>query len=153
MRLDSTKIKLQLETLDFNPNFYDESIINRAEGGSLTKYVLCEQIRKQHIGLNSIDILPTNNEVLIQCSSKILAEQYLDGININTLERLHSNILPYISCSLAEFTDSILCRADITDNLYFETRDAKELAIQALRLGKSNTAFKVDDLTDKFNFH
>ena len=149
MNLDSIKIKMRLENLDFNYNQYDESIINRAGGGVITKYVLCREVINHVMGLSCIEILPTTNEVIVISSAKILREQYLEGINKNTLERFYSEIRKYISCSFSDIEHSLLCRADISENLYFETRVAKEHAIKSLRLGKSNTAFKVDDFTDK----
>ena len=148
MNLDSIKIKMRLENLDFNYNQYDESIINRAGGGVITKYVLCREVINHVMGLSCIEILPTTNEVIVISSAKILREQYLEGINKNTLERFYSEIRKYISCSFSDIEHSLLCRADISENLYFETRVAKEHAIKSLRLGKSNTAFKVDDFTD-----
>jgi len=43
----------------------------------------------------------------------------------------------------------VLLRSDVTKNCICESREEKEDAIKALRLGKSNTAFKVDDYTDR----
>jgi len=147
LNLDSIKIKMQLEDLDFNVSKY-KTRIEFDESSSRTMYVLNQDVNK-HLGLGRVEILPTNNEVLVQCSAKILQEQYLDGINGNTLERLRDNINPYIRCSVDDVANSILLRADVTQNLYFDTREQKENAIQALKLGKSNVAFKVDDYSDR----
>jgi hypothetical protein len=149
MNLDTIKFGMQTESLDFPYNLYDKSELQKADANTtFTKFMLNPNCNNQ-IGLKSIQIHPYNNEVIVECSAKILEEQYLDGINPNTLERLHNSIKPYIHCSLNDVEKSTLFKADITKNLYFDTQEQKEFAIQSLKLGKSNVGFKVDDYTDK----
>jgi len=147
MNLDSIKFKMQLEDLDFNRSKYDKSILE-GEHRTLTKYILNSSSKVQ-MGLSSIEILPANNEVLVQCSAKILDEKYLEGINSNTLEILHNKITPFIGCSFSDVENSTLLRADVTKNLHFDSRSAKEEGIYSLKLGKGNIGFKFDDYTDK----
>jgi len=147
MNLDSIKFKMQLENLDFNCSKYDKSILE-GEHRTLTKYILNSSSKVQ-MGLSSIEILPANNEVLVQCSAKILEEKYLEGINSNTLEILHNKITPFITCSFSDIENSTLLRSDVTKNLHFDTRTAKEEGIYSLKLGKGNIGFKFDDYTDR----
>ena len=145
MNLDTIRIKMQLENLDFNKSLYNTQMLVSPDGETRTKFVLA----KHPLGLNGIELLPETNEAIVSISAKILKEQYLDGVSVNTLGRVHRELKPYINHTLAELEDSCVLRTDITENLYFDTCRDKEFAIQSLKLGKSNTGFKVDDFTDK----
>ena len=145
MQLDSTKIKLQLENLDYENSLYSEQTRKTPDRSEQTKFTLYQR----PLGLKHIEILPTTNEVLIEFSAKILQEQYLQGINKNTVERLHHQIKPYIKFSLDDLLNAIVLRTDIAENLIFDSQQDKENALKSLILGKSNTGFKVDDFVAK----
>jgi len=149
IKLDSIKFKLQSSNLCcYASNHWNTSILLEPDGFEQVKYIL-RQDKIQHIGLKRVEILPFTQEVIVECSSKILQEQYLDGINKDTIERLSDVVGEYIELSVYDVADSQLLRADITENLYFPTREEKLSVMRALKLGKSNTGFKVDDWTDK----
>lgn len=146
MNLDSIKFVMHPDSLDFKESKYDRSIVEHVDGKVDTKFILEPWKRLKQLGLNRIEILPRNNEVIVCCSAKMLQEQYLECININNVERLHCGLKLHVSCSLDDVLDSTLCKADITTNLYFD--DVAE-TMKSLKLGKSNTGFKVDDFTDR----
>jgi len=145
MQLDSTKIKLQLENLEYEKSLYSTQTKITPDLSEQTKFTLFEK----PLGLKHIEILPTTNEVLVEFSAKILKDQYLMGINKNTVERVYSEIKPYIKCSFDDILNSIVLRTDITENLMFDSQTDKENALKSLILGKSNTGFKVDDFVSK----
>ena len=140
LTLDSIKLKIRLTDLDFPKSQYKTHIVEDGTSKDI-KYVL----EGPCLGLSKIELLPETNTGVVQCSSKILKEDYLRGINENTIGRLHSSLVPYFSVKEDELNKAWLLRADITKNLYFESREEKELAIRSLCLGMSNTKFKVDD--------
>jgi hypothetical protein len=144
MNLDSIKLKMSLENLDFDNSKYDE-LIRKRDNETQIKFQLIEK----PLGISLIEILPITKEVMLQCSAKCLKENYLKGINKNTIEQLHSEITKYMPCTLDEVVNSQLLRCDITENLVFDSSEEMENSIQSLKLGKSNTGFKVDDYTDR----
>lgn len=144
IKFDSIKLKLSLKSLDFDMSKYAKCI-KEVPGNEQVKYSLLDK----PLGISSIEIFPSSKEVLVQCSSKVLREDYLRGINSNTLERLHTEMRKYIDCSCDDVANSMLLRGDVTENLYFDSREEKEVAIKCLKLGKSNVGFIVDDYTDK----
>jgi len=144
MNLDSIKIKVHLSELDFPKSQYKKQILEDGVSKHI-KYVL----EGPCLGLSRIEILPETSSAVVQCSSKILKEDYLSGINENTVGRLHSSLVSYFSIKEDELLRAHLLRADITENLYFDNRAEKELAVRSLCYGKSNIAFKVDDYTQR----
>jgi len=152
MEIDSIKLKMQVETLDFNKSDFDKQTLEKRQTSSLdnsdrvsTKFVLQDACT----GISRIEILPQTSEIIVQASAKVLQEEYLKGISLNTIERFHRNLNPFIKCSVNDIANAHTLKVDITKNCYFNSREEKENAIYSTKLCKSNIAFKVDDYTDK----
>jgi len=124
MTLDSNKFKMKLENLDYDPDLYNTSILLEPDGSQMVKYIL-RQDKKQHIGLKRIEILPKTQEVIVECSAKILQEQYLEGIIPNTIEQVSDVVGEYIELSVYDVTEAQLLKTDITENLNCGSRQNK----------------------------
>lgn len=101
-------------------------------------------------GVKNIIINRSSGNTIIELSAKILSEDYLEGINLNQLDRIvdtinNSNL---ISLSSNALDDAEVLRGDINKNISMENvRDA----IDALKLGKTNSKFLVTDYNTSAN--
>lgn len=113
------------------------------------KLSLHNQTERPH-GVKNIIINRSSGNTMIEISAKILNEDYLEGINLNQLDRVvdtinNSNL---ISLSSNALDDAEVLRGDINKNIEMENvRDA----IDALKLGKTNSKFLVTDYNTSAN--
>ena len=86
-----------------------ESII---KGDVIQRNVLKSQ--SNVIGLNSIIEYPNQDALEIQLSSKILSQNYLQGININTIQQAHEEIVAsgLIDLPISHLMDAVIRRSD-----------------------------------------
>ena len=117
VRLDSVKILL--------PN---EVINTLSDYGQINKGMFNDKINKDNVvfskiqfrGLNKIVVDYVSNETTLEVSAKILKQNYIEGINKNTIVEVIENIneTNLINFDTNKFIDSAtFLRLDVTDNV------------------------------------
>lgn len=144
--LDSIKLKIPISDVEIQ-NIADfkwagEETID----GDLIKekYKLLPHISKSIIGLKDIEF--TQGDLLLEISAKILLDNYLYGINKNTLEECFSKIKSIII--IKNYSKIEMLRGDFNANLEI---GCVRNTIDALRLARSNVGFKVDEYRSSKN--
>ena len=70
------------------------------------------------IGIGMFEFYPDDDTAIIECSAKILMDQYFDGINLNTLDRFSSAFkFSGIELRPTWISDAYVYRCDVTQNL------------------------------------
>ena len=68
------------------------------------------------LGLSSFDYFPDQNRAVLECSAKILRENYFEGINLKTLDQFSSS-LKILGLKDTWVNDSYVLRCDVTKNI------------------------------------
>ncbi len=152
MILDTVKTSFNLDALIYFDKTYFKQVIEYQSplkaGGELdvlTKNAYALSVSEKITGLSYIYIDLLHESVLLEFSAKILLQEYLKGISLNTYDLLFENInsLSFIKIDKYKFYESAnIHRCDITKNLYV-SRPVREY-IQTLALFKLNSKYKVD---------
>ena len=143
IRLDSLKLKIPLENVELQNDCFLEKTLTRHDGFVKSEQETLDQDMNKVVGLKNIIV---NQGVLVELSAKILGDDYLQGININNIERIAEAVSPFMK--ILSFEDAELLRCDCTTNIVVD--NVRE-SIAALRLGKSNSGYKVDDYKTALN--
>lgn len=154
--LDSIKFSIPLSQVELNSDnqFKSEKhgieVVNE-HGEVYTKKELTKYGKIEH-GLNSITIDKLQDEVIFECSAKILKENYYDGFTLNTIEQLHHEITKH---GIANFTLDDLLQAtpytlDNTTNIILQDINK---SVQATVLhGKMNDKYAIQTFNRKGNY-
>jgi len=146
--LDSNKIEIPGAVLmDFDKQKFEQQI--KKVGGKITsdKWV----INSKYPGLKRVEINNKKGSALITTSAKILAENYIDGISINTIEQVFDaiNSTGLLSVNSNNAIDTaILHSCDVTNNL--KVGYSASVCADSLNT-VSNSGYKVDRYKTKKN--
>jgi hypothetical protein len=119
IRLDSIKIKASAESLqsiDFSRMINKSSSTN--EGLIISD--IWQNHKKVDIGIKSIQYNKLEDSLIVEASAKILKNEYIEGINKNTIERViqeinNTGIIQLNSERFIHSSDFLSC--DVTDNI------------------------------------
>lgn len=138
--LDTLKVEIPLEKIKNlrNDYFVTKPCSVDYDGEQLGNDVRILDNRKNNIcGLKTIII--KSEKVMVECSAKILVDDYFDGININNIERIVQLLKPIMQIKV---DDCKIQKCDCTANIQV---DDVRSSIKALKLGRSNTSYEVND--------
>jgi len=109
IRLDSTKIKADISCIeDFNPAYFNDS--QTINDTAIIRQ--CKELKKAAcVGLGNIKIDEINGTAEFLLSSKILYDDYSEGINKNTISQAVKNIndTGIVKLNFSSFIDSAIC--------------------------------------------
>lgn len=148
--IDSNKILLPFDCLDaFNSDaFFNKPII---KGGQTlqNKYTMNNPIP----GLKSIEVNPGANKVIIETSAKILKDNYLQGINLNTLEQYTDTInsTGLIHIKRANIDHAQILLADTTQNIAWNDKTSFSDLIHSIQLCSVNPKYSNDLFNERNN--
>ena len=129
VNLDSVKLKISNEFLrGFNSDLFN---INTQCGASDSadsenKVILYKlNVSKKILGLKDVSINLTKGFSTLELSAKILKENYLDLINLNTIENVFNNLnaLEIINLDKSCIDSTEVLRCDVTNNLMLESEN------------------------------
>jgi hypothetical protein len=129
--LDSIKIKIPIDCVEIEGlcnigrNRKFDSI---SRNGILEKSILNE--KEKPIGFKSATIDHMGNNLILELSAKILVDNYLKGICINTIEQMFYSINKYLGIGInleQALNNSDILRTDVTVNVPFEMELFPEL--------------------------
>ena len=148
--IDSNKILLPFDCLDA---FESDMFFNKPiyKGGLLLqdKYTINNCLP----GLKSIEVNQAANKVIIETSAKILKDNYLQGININTLEQYTDTInsTGLIHIKKANIDQAQILLADTTQNIAWNERTSFSDLIHSIQLSSVNPKYSNDLFNEKTN--
>jgi hypothetical protein len=148
--LDTVKLKtFSLDCLNqLNESGFERNI--KELGGKVVSDKLNLIKDKKPIGVNSVSIENMTGEMIITLSAKSLEEDYISGININTVERALSQVNKsgFVKIDVNDFIDECaVLTCDVTDNLKVHGDVANY--IDNLSLYRLNEHYKVHEYTNR----
>ena len=141
--IDSNKILLPFDCLDaFNPDAFDNSTRKRKGQILQDKYTVKSPIP----GLKSIEVNPGANKVIIETSAKILKDNYLQGLNLNTLEQYTDTInsTGLVHIKRANIDQAQILAVDTTQNIAWNERTSFSDLIHSIQLCSVNPKYSND---------
>ena len=141
--IDSNKILLPFDCLDaFNPDAFDNSTRKRKGQILQDKYTVKSPIP----GLKSIEVNPGANKVIIETSAKILKDNYLQGLNLNTLEQYTDTInsTGLVHIKRANIDQAKILAVDTTQNIAWNERTSFSDLIHSIQLCSVNPKYSND---------
>lgn len=142
IRIDSNKMIVPFDCIDyFNADAYIESPAKKKGGEEIGH--ASWQINNAIVGLKSIKVVPEAGKVEIETSAKILHDDYFEGININTIERVIESIndTGLISIKEGAIEQARFHSFDTTQNIPWQGRKIDDL-FDALSFIPINTRYK-----------
>jgi hypothetical protein len=143
VRIDSNKIEAPLYLLkDYKKDRFIQKTLSNPETGN----IISSGIYTNGLGLGIKNVTINENKGVfsLETSAKVLGEQYKDGINLNTIERVLDavNATGIVSINKGEFIDTgKFLRLDVTDNIKID--GAKDMDIvDALMSLRGNSKFQ-----------
>lgn len=93
-----------------------------------------------------------NGQYNISVSAKILKDNYLQGINLNTIEQMTEGLKPVIEISALNLVNyGEVYKIDATTNLAINNISTVKGCISTLHNSVKNAKYKADTFTDKYN--
>lgn len=143
VRIDSNKIEAPLYLLnDYKKDrFLEKPLIDHATGNILSKSIYSNSLG---LGIKNVTINENKGVFSLETSAKVLVEQYKDGINLNTIERVLDavNATGIVTISKNEFIEvGKFLRLDITDNIKIEGAKDADIVDSLMSL-RGNTKFQ-----------
>jgi len=148
--IDSNKILIPFDCIDsFDSNAFFNKPIFKAGNLLQNKYTANGIIP----GLKSIEVNPTANKVVIETSAKILKDNYLQGINVNTIEQYVDSInsTNLIHIKRAKIDQAKLLAVDTTQNIAWNDRTSFSDLIHSIQLSSVNPKYTSSLFNEKNN--
>lgn len=122
--LDTIKASIPLESVnDFNANLF-------CDGGKLVHKSLKGEANIHHsvpisTGFNRMTLNNLNDNLILEFNARLLCDQYHEGINLNTIDRLTEslNSTGAVNLSSEALTESKVLRCDVSKNYEVEDRE------------------------------
>ena len=148
--IDSNKILIPFDCIDsFDSDAFFNKPIYKAGNLLQNKYTANGIIP----GLKSIEVNPTANKVVIETSAKILKDNYLQGINVNTIEQYVDSInsTNLIHIKRAKIDQAQLLSVDTTQNIAWNDRTSFSDLIHSIQLCSVNPKYSNDLFNERNN--
>lgn len=148
--IDSNKILLPFDCLDaFDSDSFFNKPIYKAGNLLQNKYTANGIIP----GLKSIEVNPGANKVIIETSAKILKDNYLQGINLSTLEQYTDTInsTGLIHIKRANIDQAQILLADTTQNIAWHEKTSFSDLIHSIQLCSVNPKYSNDLFNERNN--
>lgn len=148
--IDSNKILIPFDCIDsFDSDAFFNKPIYKAGNLLQNKYTANGIIP----GLKSIEVNPTANKVVIETSAKILKDNYLQGINVNTIEQYVDSInsTKVIHIKRAKIDQAQLLAVDTTQNIAWNDRTSFSDLIHSIQLSSVNPKYTSSLFNEKNN--
>jgi hypothetical protein len=127
IRLDSVKMKVPIEAISsMNNSYCDYKPSYEGADNSILISEVLKSKRGIDIGIKNIEVYERQGHVILECSAKMLKENYIEGINKNTIYELLDNTSATgaIKIDNNRFVDgAIVLSCDNTDNIKIEVPD------------------------------
>ena len=150
LSIDSNKILIPFDCLDaFNSDAFFNKPIIKAGQTLHSKYTINNPIP----GLKSIEVNPGANKVIIETSAKILSDNYLQGINLNTLSQYFDTInsTDLIHIKGANINQAQLLLADTTQNIAWNEKTSFSDLIHSIQLCSVNPKYSNNLFNERNN--
>lgn len=152
IQLDSIKIHIPLECASINLESWDKHTVTKASSNVVAIFPEKPQTTIQYrltqglpLGCKSFTYIESQG-ILIELSAKILGKDYLQGISMDTIERVFKNLnLESIELEKDSIRYTSVMRLDCTKTLEFE-KDSIPSILQSLKLSHSNGKFMLTDI-------
>ena len=114
------------DTLKFRILNFSDHVANLEKSKFDTSHVITQDkdtlkfflSKSKPIGIGMFEFYPDDDTAIIECSAKILMDQYFDGINVDTLDRFSSAFkFSGIELKPTWIFDAYVYRCDVTQNL------------------------------------
>ncbi len=141
--IDSNKILIPFDCIDsFDSNAFFNKPIYKAGNLLQNKYTANGIIP----GLKSIEVNPGANKVIIETSAKILKDNYLQGLNLNTLEQYTDTInsTGLVHIKRANIDQAKILAVDTTQNIAWNERTSFSDLIHSIQLCSVNPKYSND---------
>lgn len=150
VNLDSNKIMLPIDCLShWQKDSFDERVLSKGGRELQRKYSISNPIP----GLKSIEINPGANKVVIETSAKILKDNYLKGINLNTIDQVIETInttgLTDIKPGAIDQAQVFSC--DTTQNIAWNEKTSFSQLIHSIQLCSVNPKYSNDLFNERGN--
>lgn len=159
MRLDSNTIQVPYDSINHidynNPNFLHSQ---PTKNGQIIKDTYSVSSKELPVGISSIIIDDFRQQVSISTSAKILCNEYLEGINLNTYSQWIDGInnVGYLQIDKNKaFEQGIFQKIDTTNNIdlsnLYDLENSWNEVLGYLEVAKLNDRFSVDSYSNKHN--
>ena len=154
--IDSYKLTFDLDIVkDISLSKYDRTEYTGAkQDNELLNIERPKQIKynckNPDLGIQKIELNETSNKVILQGSAKVLRDQYYEGINVNTFERVidsYNNTGLINLDSVEVFNNAELFSVDISNNLKMDKHPSEYIEI--LKLMNVNERYQVTDYRNR----
>jgi len=159
MRLDSNTIQIPFDSInqiDYNNSKFVHS--QPIKNGQILKDTYSVGSKELPVGISSIIIDDFRQQVSISTSAKILCNEYLEGINLNTYSQWIDSINKVGIISIDKnkaFEQGIFQKIDTTNNIdlstLYDLDNSWNEVLGYLEVAKLNDRFSVDSYSNKHN--
>lgn len=153
VRIDSNSIEAPLYLLnDYNKGSFTYAPKVNHETGE----VICSKLYSGSLGLGikNVTIDERKGLIYLETSAKVLGDQYGEGINLNTIERVldEVNKTGVVSINKNEFIEiGNFLKIDVTDNIKIEAATDADI-VDSLMAFKSNMRYQVTPYKKQNNY-